>query len=462
MSVAEEVAVLTTEREEIPGQLTRFPVGTMRELWALAYPIMGSLLSVGIMILANRIFLARYAVDAFNAVSEAVMCFMAIEFTMYTLAAVSEVLVGRAFGAVKYDQVSKPVWTAIWLSLASFIIFIPLAVFGVDFIFAGSSNKAYAKLYFSTLSYFGPLFPLNAALASFWIGRGKTGFITSLVAIASLLNVALDPLLIFGIGPFPELGVQGAALARGISQLILCGALFCAFLSRYNRQFFKTSNYHIDLHSLKQIFSYGSSQAISMLGQCAAWAVFARIMSQTSQEHMLASGISDTIYFFFNFAIEGVSKAASSVVSNLVGAARQSEIIRVTYSGVRTLFVLGCALFVLMFSMPDFIISLFVSPELASASTLHMLKMSLFWIWCTLMGEALLFFWSGILMAFGDTRYTLVTSSIFVWVLGILPAYFIVSHWKLPAHYALAAACFYYLCTGIAYQYRVRRKFKEL
>lgn len=109
------------EEKATPGQLTQFPVGTMRELVLLAYPIMVSLLSVGVMVLANRLFLARYSVDAFNAVAEAAMCFFAFEFTSCTLASVSEVLVGKTFGASQYAKVARPVWTMIWLSLASVV-----------------------------------------------------------------------------------------------------------------------------------------------------------------------------------------------------------------------------------------------------------------------------------------------------------------------------------------------------
>lgn len=460
MIEATEAKPSTVQKEipkEIPGQLTHFPVGTGRELWTLAYPIMVSLLSVGVMILANRVYLAQYSVDAFNAVSEAVMFFMTFEYTIVTLATISEVLVGKAFGAQEYGRVARSVWAMIWLSMSSTLLFLPLALYGAQALFSSSLNQEYAASYFSTLCFFGPLFPLNAALSSFWIGRGRTSFVTCMVAITSVFNIILDPMLIFGFGIFPELGVQGAALARGVSQLVLAASLFIAFLSTSNRHFFKTGNWRFDFDSLKQVFSYGSSQALSMLVQCAAWAMFFRIMSMASQSHVLACGISDAIYFFFSFAIEGVSKAVSSVVANLIGAGRFSEIGRVAQAGVRFVIIFSGVLALLLFPAPDFVLGLFLPKDVDfSFETMQTLRSSLIWIWLTLVGEALLYLWSGVLMAFGDTRFTLLTSALFVWVLGVGPAYIMALKWNQPANVALAVACFYYLFAGIAYLLRVR------
>lgn len=451
-------AAVNELESEIPGQLTSFPVGTIRELWALAYPIMVSLLSVGVMILANRVYLARYSISAFNAVSEAAMFFMTLEFTMGTLSSVSEVLVGKAFGAQEYHRVSRPVWAMIWMSLGSFFVFFPLASLGADWIFDSSPNKALANDFFCTLCYFGPLFPLNAALSSFWIGRGKTSFVTCLVAITSLINIAIDPILIFGLFSIPSLGVKGAAIARGCSQLFLTAMLFIAFLNKQNRSFFKTGNWRFDRQSFSQVFSYGSSQALSMLTQCFAWAVFFRIMSLAGQTHILACGISDALYFFFNFAIEGVSKAVSSVVANLIGAKRHAEIGRVSWAGTRMLLIFGLILASIFAAFPDFILGIFLPKDLVlSHEVQSTLRQALIWMWVTLIGEAFLFFWSGILMAFGDTRFTLMASALLVWLAGVGPAYLVTIKYAQPANIAMGVPCLYYLFASCAYILRIRK-----
>jgi MATE family multidrug resistance protein len=418
-----------------------------------------SLLSSGAMILADRLFLARLSISALNAVSEAEMFFLAIQFSFVALTSYAEVLVGKAFGASNDEKVGRSVWTMIWLSFASFGIFALLSYFGTNLLFSDCPNKELAETYFHTLVFFGPLFPLNAALSSFWIGRGKTGFATYLVACTSILNIVIDPLLIFGT-PFSQpLGVQGAALATGISQLLLSIALFSAFLSKENRKLFQTNNWRFDFGSCKEAIIHGSPQAFFMLAQYAAWALFFRIMNLASAEHGLVCSISQALYYFFSFAIEGVSKATSSVVSNLIGAMRHKEVRRVAWAAMRILLIFSTILAALLLLASDIVLTLFIPKEMASSSDLWIiLRISLVWIWLSLVGEAFLYLWSSILVALGDSRFISLMNSLAVWLLGVLPAYIVALKLKLPPHVAIAVISIYYVVSGVLFFYRMRSR----
>lgn len=442
-----------------PGQLTNFPVGTVRELWSISYPIMLSLLSSGAMILADRLYLARLSLQALNAVSEAEMFFMAIQFSLVAFAAYAEVLVGKAFGASEDDKVGRSIWTMIWFSVASLGIFLGISFFATSFLFADCPNKDLAVSYFKTLIYFGPLFPLNTALSSFWIGRGKTGFVTYLVACTSIFNIVIDPLLIFGTPFTSPLGVQGAAIAMGVSQLILAGSLFAAFLSKENREVFKTNNWRFDFTSCKEAFIFGSPQAISMLAQYGAWALFFRIMNLSSVEHGLACSISQALYYFFTFAIEGISKATSSVVSNLIGALRFKEVKRVAWAGSRILFIFSTLLASTFLLAPNAVLSLFLPENMPISSDLwSILRISLIWIWLSLVGEAFLYLWSSVLVALGDSRFISFMNSLFVWLFGVFPAYIVALKWHYPPNVALGVTCIYYVVAGALFLFRLRTR----
>lgn len=451
-------------QSKTPGQLTNFPVGTTRELWSLSYPIMLSLLSVGAMILADRVYLAHLSIQAFNAVSEAEMFVTTLEFCLVTLASYAEVLVGKAFGARDFNKVARPVWTMIWTSLGSYLVFLPLIFGGSKILFKTCPNADLALEYFTTLCYFGPLYPLNAALSSFWVGRGRTGFVTCLVAFCSLFNIAVDPLFIFGYGTsIPALGVKGAALVAGFSQLILAVTLLCAFLAKRHRTVFKTQDYHFDGSSFRQAFTCGAPQALSMLAQYAAWALFFRIMNLAGEQHGFACGISQAVYHFFNFAIEGISKGASSVVANLIGAKRFFEVRAVAASGMRLLLIFAISLALILIVAQGSILRAFLPDEKdLQAQFWPVLQASLFWIWLSLVGEALLYLLSSMLVALGDTRFTSAASSMAVWLLGVLPAYLVALQFHCPADLALAATCLYYVFAGAVFIFRLRSRLNEM
>lgn len=447
----------------IPGQLTRYPVGSVRELWTLSYPLMISLLSVGIMIFCDRLFLASISVEAFTGVSEAAMFFMAFEFSIVTLAAISEVLVGRNFGARNYEKIGSCIWAMIWMSVFSTAIFLPCGICGGDLLFYGSPYAETAKQFFCTLCFFGPFLPLNAALSSFWIGRGRVAFITTAVALCSALNMLLDFFLIFGTDTIPSLGVFGAALGTGISQVVLSIVLFASFLRQKYRLKYNTAKSTLDFATLKLTCSLGFPQALAMLIQCLAWACFFRVMSLASEQHALICGIAQAVFFFFNFVIEGVSKAAASVVANLIGAKRFSDIKSVLFAGIRLLAIVGCVLFFIIFSSPDRFLQWFLPSNFSYSDEVQLkLYSSLFWIWLTLMSEAVLFLFGGVLLAFGDSRFILMVSSVAVWLFGVLPAAVATLVWQQGPEVALALACCYYAAAGTAYWVRIRQRMQMI
>ena len=301
------------------------------------------------------------------------------------------------------------------------------------------------------------MLPFNAALSSFWIGRGKTSFVTYLVAGVSVINIILDPILIFGFLSIPSLGVQGAAIARGLSQIGLGIALSLAFLSRPNRERYYTNNWKFDRESCGQIFSFGSLQAMSMFLQGGAWSIFFRIMSVASETHVLASGIGDAIYSLFSCIIEGISKAATSLAANLLGAKKFEKISLVTWAGLRLLIIFAAVMAVFLLCAPNAVLNLFLPKgHTCSVEVMQTLRLSLIWIWLSLIGEAHLYFWSGILLAFEDTRFILFVSSLVVWLFGVVPAYLVTNVLGLSADIGLAVTTLYYAITGIAYLMRVR------
>ncbi|HEY4255480.1 MAG TPA: MATE family efflux transporter, partial [Chlamydiales bacterium] len=330
---------------------TAHPEASFRELWSISYPLMISTLASLFMIFTDRIFLARYSLSAMNAVTNAgtlAWAFMA-GFSMIT--AMSEVFVAQYNGAKRFEKLGTPVWQMLWFSLFSFAFFIPMGIWGSDFVFRGDPGAVLETDYFRWLMFFGPSVSIMTAFAGFFIGRGKTSMLIWLAVIANVINIALDWVLIFGIpGIVPELGVNGAAIATCLGYVFQAAMLGYFFLRKSNREQFGTSNWHLDWAEMKKCFRVGIPQGVFSCLEIVGWAVFYWMMTSVSEKHITVSSICQSFVILLSFFFDGLSRGAAAVAGNLIGAKKHHLVSRVLRSGfwLLLLFSLVTAVFLVI------------------------------------------------------------------------------------------------------------------
>ncbi|WP_068470712.1 MATE family efflux transporter [Candidatus Protochlamydia phocaeensis] len=439
--------------------LTRFPEGSLRELIHIAFPLMLSSLSVMSMVFVDRLFLARYSLEAFNAVANAMTLGWAYVYGWMVLASIAEVFVAQYNGAECKKRLGEPVWQMIWLSLFSALFFIPLSLYGGDWFYGAGTAHQLEKEYFSWMMLFGPSFALYGALCGFFIGQGKTRLITGLAIGANLVNAGLDYLLIFGMGDFlPPMGVKGAAIATSGSSIFQALVLAAVFLNFSNRSTYGTNCYALQAKAFWQCVRIGFPGALFIVIELLGWASFYYMMTLVSERHITIAGISQSIVILLFFFAEGISKAAGALTGNLIGARKIHLIKQVILSGIRLhgLFFLALLGLFMLFShrlASDFL------PD-ASSVTLHSLeeslKICLFYICFYLLFEGIRLLFSGVLTAAGDTVFLMIAGSLSVWVFLVLPTYFLIVEKKGTIESASLICLFYSLTAGLLYGWRLK------
>lgn len=137
------------------------------------------------------------------------------------------VLSSQAYGARDLDRVKKAINNGIWLSVVMGILYGLLLIILRDpligFFQLEDSVNRLTEIYMIVIALGMPLFFINPVLSGAYnsLGNSKTPF--RINAIGLIVNIVMDPLLIFGWGPFPKLGIRGAAIAT-------VGAQFVVFL----------------------------------------------------------------------------------------------------------------------------------------------------------------------------------------------------------------------------------------
>jgi len=445
--------------------LTSHPEGSIRELWRISFPLMISTFASLLMIFTDRIFLARYSLEALNASVNAGTLAWAIVGGCGMVTAMSEVFVAQYNGAGKLGQIGRPVWQMIWFAILSLALFIPLGIWGGPAFF---SHDIYAQseiIYFRWMMFFGPSYALLTAFAGFFIGRGKTRVMILLAIAANLLNIILDWMLIFGVkGWIPELGIQGAAIATCTGYALEASMLAYLFLRKKNRQLFGTGEWKPDWEEMKRVCRVGIPQGVFSCLEVLGWSIFYWMMTSMSEKHITISSICQSFTILLSFFYDGLSRGAAAVAGNLMGASKKELIGKMFKAGASllALFSLVIALFLVVDAQDTVRILFFEHFDGASKIVLDAemetaLKTCMICAFAYLFFEGIRWLLSGILVAAGDTWFLLIAGSFSVWIFLLLPIYFFVVKMNLPVEFAWLFTVVYSAIAVTIYWVRFKR-----
>ena len=190
-----------------------------------------------------------------------------------------------------------------------------------------------------------------------------------MVTMASLmcgcvLNIILDPVLIFGIGPFPEMGIEGAALATGLGQL----STLVIYLVVY---FWKPVNVKISAKYLKpeaklclRLYSIGIPATLNMALPSVLISALNGMFAVYSQTYVVVLGIYYKLQTFLYLTANGVVQGMRPLISYNFGAGeiqRVRKIFRTSLTIIIGIMIVGV---ILCLAVPEMLMKMFTSnPE---------------------------------------------------------------------------------------------------
>lgn len=412
-------------------------------------------MSSSLMLFVDRMLLARSSLDCLNACTNSGIIASMLQFIFISTVTIAEVFVGQYNGAGRKEKLGEPVWQMIWLSLFTTIIYLPIGAFAAPYIFQQTPYTDLEIQYFKWIMYFSPVFCLSAALTTFYIGRARVNFVTATVIIANIINIMLDLVLIFGFDPWlPPFGIAGAAIATGVSQIFQCLVLFIGFIRQKNRKEFGTGNWTFKFGPFFDCVKVGFPNAMAHAIEIAAWAVFFRMMTSLGQEYITVVAVAQSIFFLFTFITEGISKGASAIAANLIGAKQWHLVWKLLRSGIKFYCQVFILLSIVLVIYPDPLIHWFIpsTSDAAADSMISLIKSACFWVWIFFLFDGITWLVVGLLTAAGDTRFVMKIGGTSVWIFALVPIYIFIVHlghkadvaWMITAFYGFMN-CFIYL-----------------
>ena len=286
-------------------------------------------------------------------------------------------------------------------------------------------------------------------------GAGDAAMAMKSLWIASLLNIVLCPLLIYGYGPFPELGLKGAAIATLIGRST--GVLYqCYHLFKGNGTI-KIKRWHFkwDPPVLKTLVEVAWPATLQFVIQSGSWIVLAALVAHTGGTDASAGyQVAIRNVVFFILPAWGLSNAAATLVGQNLGAkqperAERSVLLTMKYNAI---FMAGVMLLFLLLASP--IISIFTTdPEVHRFGVLSL----------QIIGSGYIFYGIGMVMiqalnGAGDTKIPTWINFIGFWLFQIPLGYLLAKTFGLGplgafiaipvAESAIALAAWYYFKKG--------------
>lgn len=419
--IINEVAAMNSQ------SLTKFSPGSVNELVLIAFPLVLSSLSTHLMLFVDRLLLARYDVLTMTAVVTVSFICSVFQFTGITFTATAEVFVGQFNGAKQYQKLATPVWQMIFFSAISCLIYWPVAIWGPTYLVTAEVYDLGAP-YFRWIMSFAFVTPLIGALSSFFIGRGHGIVVTISSFVGNVVNAILAYLFIFGKGPFPEMGAEGAAIATVIASSLQALILFSIFLNRKNNQLYKTRRLKFDKNIFQQCLKIASPSALTRFIEFTGWAFLISYLATLGPDYMAVNSITITIFILFVFVTEGVSKAVGTLSANFIGSHENTYIDNTFLSAVKLQVYLGLIVAIPLLLFGEYTVALLVDIKSISPFVLNEVVRSLKGIWFLFFIDGIEWSLAGILTAGGDTRFIMLVKSTNVWVFQIPPIILLLGH----------------------------------
>lgn len=356
-----------TELKETTERLGYAPL--WRLIISLSLPGMASLVTMALYNLVDTFWVAKLGYQAIAALTIVLPYqILTVAIGVGTGVGISS-LTSRRFGERNIEATNQVAGQVFPLAGFFGAIFLVAAVFFAEpiLIICGATPDImdFATQYLTTIGFGMPLFLFMMMASSLLRGSGDAIRPMAFMITATVINIILDPFLIFGIGPFPEMGVRGAALATVIAQLIGSGLGFAYIVAHKSAYRVRLSHLRPNLPILRDIYRVGfPSMLIELMGSV-IFALVNSILSGFSSLALAAVGIMIRIMDLAFMPMFGVAEGLLPIVGFNFGArlwGRLWKAVRLASGGL--MLFMGVATVVMEILAPNLISIFNDDPEL--------------------------------------------------------------------------------------------------
>jgi putative MATE family efflux protein len=286
----------------------------------------------------------------------------------------TQIIVARRNGEKKYKDIGRTVEHGLFFLFPLALLMFSLMKFLSSSILTSvmdSEAVLGATLDYINIRSFGLFFVfINILFRSFYIGIARTRVISLTTGFMAAVNIFLDWCLIFGNLGFPEMGIEGAALASIIAESSATAFFLIYTLARIPRKkyrlfYFMGFRWELFTRIIRVSFPIMMQNFLSL----ASWLTFFLMIEKMGERDLAISNIIRSFYIVLMIPMWGFASATNTLVSQVIGEKRQDEVMSLIYK-IMMLCLAGVSIVVAFgYLFPELAIRLYTNDPVLIAAT---------------------------------------------------------------------------------------------
>lgn len=352
-------------KEAIAGSERDFTETSLgKAIFLLAVPMILEMMMESVFAVVDIFFVSRLGADAVATVGITESVMTIVYAVGIGLSTATTALVARRVGEKEPRKAGNAAFQAILVgAVFSFVVAIPGFVFAKEFLMlmGASEQMADAGFYYPMIMFGGNLvimllFIINAVFRS----SGDAAISMRVLWLANIINLILDPLLIFGLGPIPALGIKGAAVATTTGRGIAVLYQFYLLFKGNGRIHLDIRNLSVRLKVMIKLLQLSVGGIFQYLIATSSWIILVRMISVFGPEVLAGYTIAIRIIIFALLPAWGLSNAAATLVGQNLGAKKPDRAERSVWITGATNVAMMAVISAVILIMPEKLIRLFI------------------------------------------------------------------------------------------------------
>lgn len=404
------------------ARLTTGPIG--RTLLMFSLPVLGSNILQSLNASINSVWVGRYLGEAaLTATSNANIILFFLLGVVFGISMANTIMIGQAIGARDIDEARRVVGTS-----TTFFVGLSVLASVLGFVFTPQILAAmqtphdaaplaviYLRIIFVALPF---MYFYNFVMMTLrGAGDSRTPFYFML--LSAVLDVVLNPVLIFGVGPLPALGIAGSALATLIAQLTSLAAMIVLLYRRKHFLLLHRTQLALlkpDTAILRALVAKGLPMGLQMVVISSSAIVMMSLVNGYGSRTTAAYGVASQLWTYVQMPALAVGASVSSMVAQNVGAGLWARVSRITQVGLLFNVLMTGALVALVYLFNRHSLGIFLGDDSVAIEIAQHINRVVLWSFI-LFGFTIVVF--GTVRATGAVMAPLVILFVSMWVIRL-------------------------------------------